>query len=683
MADRICDNCMSPVPIGTDKCPKCGILFENTNPGGALPNGWVLGGRYTVGRYIDIDGEGVLYSAIDGNTLQRVTVKEFMPVTLCASRSEAGAIQPKPGCEVLFKTTRMDFADLYGSLLRLGLVEGLVQVLDVLEENNTAYAVLEKVEGPTLAEYLTKKPGPIDPPRAIALLRPVMNGAETMHNANLIHRGISPENIILESGGTAKLFGYATLALRQQGSELKPKLYPGYSAPEQYAASEFEGRYTDVYALGAVLYRLVTGGTPEAADERKLQDTQRGARTLNKEVPSFLSAAIARAMRLLPAERIQDVGDLRLALSGEGGQTGKGGIGLTRQQIIIGGVAVGVVVVAVIIILLVSLLGGGGDDSDAFSQPDSSLSSSSVSTPANAGTAMPNFVGKKYSEIIDNVAYTSVYTFADVQEQYDPDVEAGRVISQTPAAATQWDGKTPVQLVVSKGAEAVKMPDFVTVGTSQEEAEAQLKELDLEYTVLPMTNTGEYEEGTVLKTDPEAGTEVVPKKDKVIIYVAGDVATIPMPDVVGKTQAAAETELNRQNIKFRIETVENDGTHTSGTVASTEPTAGNSVATGATIVNVKVYDVYRMPDLSEYIGQSPEKLYKFLTKRNIAYSIKMVDNTDPALNGLVQSLDYVINAEVNNNTVVTVYLYKDAPEVPPAPNPDSNVPPDDGDDDDD
>ena len=147
MADRICDNCMSPVPIGTDKCPKCGILFENTNPGGALPNGWVLGGRYTVGRYIDIDGEGVLYSAIDGNTLQRVTVKEFMPVTLCASRSEAGAIQPKPGCEVLFKTTRMDFADLYGSLLRLGLVEGLVQVLDVLEENNTAYAVLEPKTG--------------------------------------------------------------------------------------------------------------------------------------------------------------------------------------------------------------------------------------------------------------------------------------------------------------------------------------------------------------------------------------------------------------------------------------------------------------------------------------------------------------------------------------------------------
>ena len=196
MVDKICDNCMSRVPADADKCPKCGIRFENTNPGGALPSGWVLGGRYTIGRYIDIDGEGVTYAAIDGNTLQRVTVKEYMPVTLCASRDELGGIVAKPGNEVLFKTTRIDFSELYGTMLRMGLTEGLVQVLDVVEENNTAYAVLEKIEGPTLAEYLTKREGAVDAARAVALMRPVLNGVEAMHTANLVHRGIAPENII-------------------------------------------------------------------------------------------------------------------------------------------------------------------------------------------------------------------------------------------------------------------------------------------------------------------------------------------------------------------------------------------------------------------------------------------------------------------------------------------------------
>ncbi len=98
-----------------------------------------------------------------------------------------------------------------------------------------------------------------------------MEGVAQLHRSGLIHRGICPDNILLPIDGTARLTGYGTLALRTGGSELKSQLYPGYAAPEQYSAAEFSGRYTDVYALAAVCYKMVTGQTPVAAPQRRVR----------------------------------------------------------------------------------------------------------------------------------------------------------------------------------------------------------------------------------------------------------------------------------------------------------------------------------------------------------------------------------------------------------------------------
>ncbi len=549
MAEKVCDNCMSRVPADSEKCPKCGIRFENTNPGGALPNGWVLNEQYTIGRYIDIDGEGVIYSAIDGNTLQRVIVKEFMPVTLCATRDESGDIISKPGCEVLFKTTRMDFRELYSSLIRLGLCEGLVQVLDVVEANNTVYAVLEKVEGPTLNEYLTKMSGPLEPAKVLTLLRPVMAGVEALHNGNMIHRGISPDNIILESGGTAKLGGYATLALRQQGNELKPKLYPSYSAPEQYSASEFEGRYTDIYAIGAVLYRMLTGEAPLAADARKMQDTLKAARTFNKEIPPYLSSGIARAMRVTPAERIQDMPALRLALSGEGG-SGAGPLGLSRQQMIVGASAIGAIIVLFLVILLVSLF-SGKEKPESSSLPVSSSSS----MPEVETNKIPDFTNKVYADIIKNPTYTSVFTFAQPTEEYSDKVDEGRIISQNPKAGTEWDGKTAIQFVVSKGAEKAELPNLD--GKTREEATRALDALKIKYQIADVANNGSQTADTVVGMQPAAGTMVAinTAQPVVTISIVKDVAQVEMPPVVNLSRDDALRSLRNLGVQNIRETI--------------------------------------------------------------------------------------------------------------------------------
>ena len=184
MADFIlCPHCLSRVETGKEQCPFCDKSLRNSNPPGTLAYASLLAGRYTGGRHISTDGEGVLYAAVENTGGVRGMVKEYFPVTLSDGRDSEGAIQPKEGREVLFKTARMDFADLYRSIMRITPVTGLAAVLDVVEANNTVYAVLEQVSGETLSHYLAEHPGCLPPAQARSMLQPVMEGVAALHKA--------------------------------------------------------------------------------------------------------------------------------------------------------------------------------------------------------------------------------------------------------------------------------------------------------------------------------------------------------------------------------------------------------------------------------------------------------------------------------------------------------------------
>ena len=251
-AKRICPYCMQELDAPEPVCPHCGRSLTGRNPSGSLPVGTVLAGRYTVGEIQSIDGEGILYRGVENKGRFRVTVKEYMPLTLAAERGRDCHLRPKPGSEVLFKTTRMDFADLYHAIQRITPANGLEAVLDVFEENNTVYAVMENPGGRPLQKWLEDHPGPLEPAAACAMLQPVFEGVAAMHEVGLVHRGICPANIRVLDNGRARLTGYATVGLRTAGSGLHEQLYEGFSAPEQYSTAEFEGRYTDEYSLAAV-----------------------------------------------------------------------------------------------------------------------------------------------------------------------------------------------------------------------------------------------------------------------------------------------------------------------------------------------------------------------------------------------------------------------------------------------
>ena len=131
---RLCPFCMGELPPAATVCPHCGKILEGCNPAGCLPVGTVLAGRYTVGEMRSLDGEGVLYSGVENLGAFRVTIKEYLPVTLSAERGADCILRPKQGSEVLFKTTRMDFADLYRAVQRITPASGLEAVLDVVED---------------------------------------------------------------------------------------------------------------------------------------------------------------------------------------------------------------------------------------------------------------------------------------------------------------------------------------------------------------------------------------------------------------------------------------------------------------------------------------------------------------------------------------------------------------------
>lgn len=517
----LCPHCLEPVRSGYHgSCPNCGKSLENHNPEGALPLGTQLGGHYTVGEYQSADGDGLCYRGVDNDERRFVLIKEYFPVTLCNGRSPDGDLMPKEGREVLFKTSRMDFKDLYDDLHRITPATGLSQILDVMEENNTVYAVEETEKGMTLTHYLKLRARTLTPVEARTLLQPVMEGVALLHKAGLIHRGICPDNILLPIDGAARLTGYGTLALRTAGSELKSQLYPGYAAPEQYSAAEFSGRYTDVYALAAVTYRLVTGQVPVAAPQRKVRDSMENAHSLESGVPTYFSQVLTCAMRLDPAKRMQTVPELMSALTDPtvaNAMFEKGENQVSTKKIL----AASMVVIFVLVVLLLwSLLKGGkGSDTKPAVSGAASTGTSASSTTNSDVEVYPDLVGKNYkTDIKNNTLYTH-YRIA-MTEDFSSTVPEGCVIRQEPVAGTLVTEQAPtIQLVVSKGPMLVEMPDIV--GWTQNNASKKLDESGINYSMQIIENDGQYAENCVVKCDMGKGTKFDADETVVTVYIAG------------------------------------------------------------------------------------------------------------------------------------------------------------------
>ena len=529
-ATRLCPYCLQPLPGAAQSCPHCGKSFAGRNPGGTLPVGTVLAGRYTVGEMLSIDGEGILYRGAENLGRFRVTIKEYLPITLTAERTAESTLRPKTGSEVLFKTTRMDFADLYRSIQRITPANGLEAVLDVVEANNSVYAILENLGGTPLDQWLENHPGTIRPDDACAMLQPVFEGVAAMHKIGLVHRGICPENIRVMENDRCRLAGYATVGLRTAGSGLHEQLYEGYSAPEQYSTAEFEGRYTDEYSLAAVFYRMVCGQAPVPAAQRIVADSNPRAKSVNGSLPLYVSQVLQLGLRLRPMERIQTVPQLYQALSSkeytaELTRTMKPETPVRTAQpeperkehlLSLKALLAGIVILLSILILLTlwSVL-SQHIHQPAASAAESEPASSEAMVPQNL---VPNFIGMDYTQVQNNREYTSMYLFY-VTEEYSDAAPAGQIIQQEPSADTVLKAGETIRLVVSKGPQMAEMPNII--GFTQDGAVKELEARGLVASCFMVVNDGSYASGCVVRTSEEPGTKVE-VGTVITVYIAAD-----------------------------------------------------------------------------------------------------------------------------------------------------------------
>ncbi len=314
-----CAKCMKELAEGALVCPGCGYEQDSAvQPPSALKRETILHGRYYIGNVIGQGGFGLTYVGFDLVLETKVAVKEYFP-SGSASRTSSysneiqwdftgkGRESWEEGIDRFLKEAR--------KMARLDSVPAIVRVRDAFAENRTAYIVMDFVEGDTLKKYLQSH-GVLDYEACITLLSPILDSLAVIHDCGFIHRDISPDNIMLQPDGSARLLdmGAAVDVRANEGRASMAVVKRNFSAPEQYMESESLGSWTDVYAMGATIYYCVTGKTVPEALERGLKKIPLSFDP-ELHIPLQVTEALNDALKLDAGKRIRDMRELKRRLT--------------------------------------------------------------------------------------------------------------------------------------------------------------------------------------------------------------------------------------------------------------------------------------------------------------------------------------------------------------------------------
>jgi TPR repeat protein len=268
-------------------------------------------------------GFGVTYFAWDLTLDRAVAIKEYLPAGQCTRLTNRLTVQSQDGErreQYAYGLER--FLDEARILARFAAHPSIVPVVNFVEANGTAYLVMNYLQGMNLKEHISNRGGRITYTIASAIMMRAMDALREVHQQGLLHRDISPDNIFLTSDGCVKLidFGAARHALSEHSQTLSVILKPGYSPEEQYRTKGKQGPWSDVYALGATLYRCVTGIVPPSAIDRLADDELHKPSLYCADLPAPAEIAILKAMSVRAADRYQSVAEFQAALRIEPGE---------------------------------------------------------------------------------------------------------------------------------------------------------------------------------------------------------------------------------------------------------------------------------------------------------------------------------------------------------------------------
>ena len=320
---EFCPNCMATVESEAERCPRCGWSMSCKNNEYQLPVNTILKGRYLVGREMYPGDVYNTYVGLDLTSWTKVAIKEYYPCS-CAGRGKDAKVyaalseyHESESPEKDFAAGKVNFTASARALIRFKDEPSVVSVRDCFEENGTAYAVTEFLEGKRF-DLVLKEHGRFTMSETLNILEPVMAALEKMHACGLMHWDIRPRNMVQLPDGRIKLidFGIPEQHIDTCIVDL-PTVWEDYVPAEQYERNGSYGPWSDIYALCAVMYNMITGEIPEVAGARKFRDDLKKPSELGAAITPVQEAALMKGLAIDSADRIRSIGELRKAFAGE------------------------------------------------------------------------------------------------------------------------------------------------------------------------------------------------------------------------------------------------------------------------------------------------------------------------------------------------------------------------------
>ena len=544
--DRLCPGCMND-NSGEKICSICGYDLSSKNEGFCLPVKFLLSERYVIGKAISVNTEGITYIAWDNASETAVHIKEYYPKGI-ATRNPDKTVSVVSGNEFYFNEGLMDFIEINKKFIATEL-QAVVPVFTVFEENGTVYAATPIISGITLSNFLERNGGSLRWEQARPLFLPLIDTLKGLHEIGIIHGGISPETILVGRDGKLRMVGICIPRLRTTSPDSHAELYSGYAAVEQYGKSDDKlSTASDVYALSAVLFRVLIGVAPPSAESRLETDTLSIPARFADELPRQVLVAIANGMQVKIQNRTENIEVLKNELvygetqenlrrvantraaeqkakqeTKQPSQAKKGSS--VKYAAISAGITAALFLVIAIVLCVVFKDQIFGVEEPTFNnseiEPMPEIESIGDVDPGAENSIIlyevPDLSGKFYYQLEDIDDYER-FKFSIKGKEYSDKYERGMICGQTVAAGTAVQNETEIQVIISLGPKEITVANVV--GLDEMSAKLELLKQGFLYSNIEVVEKydPDAQPGMVLEQDPVYSDKVT-AESYIKIYV--------------------------------------------------------------------------------------------------------------------------------------------------------------------
>ncbi|MFI3326902.1 MAG: PASTA domain-containing protein, partial [Clostridia bacterium] len=656
---KLCSGCFEKYDERLSMCPFCGYEEGDEKESNSyLDVGTMLNNKYVIGAAIGNGGFGVTYYAWDINLQQKLAIKEYLPSEFSTRmQGKLDIIVFKGEKEEQFNVGLEKFVGEANKLVEFRDTEGVVRIQESFFEFGTAYIVMEYLDGETLSKYLSENPMNSSE-KTISMMMPIIQSLKQIHAKGILHRDISPDNIIITKEGKAKLidFGASRHETATKTRSMSVITKAGYSPEEQYRNSGDQGAYTDVYALAATMYHMITGVKPPISIERnayykeKKKDLLEPILNYNKEISENEEIAIANALNIKIEQRTESMDIFEKELTSDTPiKRRDGSIKATDLLTWPLWLKISVPSFATCLMTLILLFSFGIIGFNANLETELVV--------ASGLTRVPLIVSDEIEEATLKLESASL-NYQIVGKSYSEHIPANYILSQDLTAGMLINTNSIVSVLISAGSE--ESLTFKDANGMYTLADVQFQEVETATTILETQEMSviiveEYNDtvasGLVISQYPEAGTLLLPGEE-ITLTVSKGGEGFTLPSFVDMTEDEARATLSQLGLVVSVE-YNNESDLPDGTVISQDIKDGTIVMLGST-VSLVVSSYKDLEDIPDVVGLTQSEATKILESLGYVVQVNVLDSTQINFKVLSQSPQSGLSAEIGSTVIINM-----------------------------